>query len=535
MKDKALKLAKRGIKVFPLIPNEKRPATKNGFKDATSDLQTVNEMWDLNPKANIGIPTGKVNNLTVIDVDTKKVPYELKGLYAFIVATPNGYHLYFKYNENLRQTTGLLDKVDVRNDGGYVVGAGSIVDGLEYEVIGVEKLKEIPQTILDLQKQPEPYMTPCVGNLMEGSRNDTLSRFGGMLRKQGADEQSIIEVLLNTNQSLCDPPLDDKEVERIASSVARYEIEPDTGDELENDYSTGSIKVNNLADKAYKFLIDNDKVFGTPTGIEGLDKIIVGLREGEVIAVNAAAKTGKSTLIHQIIYNLIKRDIPIGYASREMFPAQEVLPNLLSIEYKKDIREYKLTKQVIKDTIEPWPLWFSEGYGQFPLEYASAWMKRLQEDHGVKHFFFDHLHHMTTSEDWQEVVKLARGIKKASMKLGVCTIIIIQPPQIMEGQSLGLKTLRGGAGVGQAIDTVITLERQQGHRNIRKLSVTDSRSAVVRKQISKLKSNNIHLKYNPETTGMEEVEFKQDLMTGSNDQSSPATFEELDQRFKTFD
>jgi hypothetical protein len=44
MKQPALKLAERGIPVFPCGP-DKKPLTKNGFKDATSNLAQVREWW----------------------------------------------------------------------------------------------------------------------------------------------------------------------------------------------------------------------------------------------------------------------------------------------------------------------------------------------------------------------------------------------------------------------------------------------------------------------------------------------------------
>lgn len=53
--------------VFPLKPGGKTPLTRNGFKDATTDLEQITGWWTATPDANIGTPTGYA--FDVIDVD----------------------------------------------------------------------------------------------------------------------------------------------------------------------------------------------------------------------------------------------------------------------------------------------------------------------------------------------------------------------------------------------------------------------------------------------------------------------------------
>ena len=62
----SLKLARRGIPVFPCGP-DKRPLTPNGFKDASTDPDLVHEWWAEHPDALIGVPTGE--KFVVVDVD----------------------------------------------------------------------------------------------------------------------------------------------------------------------------------------------------------------------------------------------------------------------------------------------------------------------------------------------------------------------------------------------------------------------------------------------------------------------------------
>ena len=56
--DAALGYAARGWHVFPCKPRDKRPATPNGFKDATTDRLKIARWWNTNPAYNLAVATG---------------------------------------------------------------------------------------------------------------------------------------------------------------------------------------------------------------------------------------------------------------------------------------------------------------------------------------------------------------------------------------------------------------------------------------------------------------------------------------------
>jgi len=71
---KALAYARQGQPVFPCEPGGKRPLGRfapNGFKDATTDPDTIRRWWLETPDANIAVPTGLPTTATVLDVDIK--------------------------------------------------------------------------------------------------------------------------------------------------------------------------------------------------------------------------------------------------------------------------------------------------------------------------------------------------------------------------------------------------------------------------------------------------------------------------------
>src|SRR5215210_9347017 len=97
----ALAYAGRGVPVFPCEPGAKRPLTRNGHWDATTDRRTIERWWGRQPSANIGLPTGKKSGIVVLDVDVDDGGLES-------LAKLEG--------------AGLLGPgLDVRCEGGYVV------------------------------------------------------------------------------------------------------------------------------------------------------------------------------------------------------------------------------------------------------------------------------------------------------------------------------------------------------------------------------------------------------------------------------
>jgi len=91
-----------------------------------------------NPKV-VCVLTGKKNGITVFDFDSKEKYEEVIDKYpiledCFTVSTKKGYHVYVKYNENYKQTTNEKEKIDIRNDGGFVFGSGTRTeDGSKYK------------------------------------------------------------------------------------------------------------------------------------------------------------------------------------------------------------------------------------------------------------------------------------------------------------------------------------------------------------------------------------------------------------------
>ena len=144
----ALDLAAKGLRVFPLVENGKTPLFPGWPRKATTDRDTIKSWWvdgvtGWQQDFNIGVATG--HGLVVLDVDVKdgkpgmtslSVLELMHGGFATgVVETPSGGRHYYLFTPRpIRNSVcKLADGVDVRGEGGYVVGPGSMIDGRAYE------------------------------------------------------------------------------------------------------------------------------------------------------------------------------------------------------------------------------------------------------------------------------------------------------------------------------------------------------------------------------------------------------------------
>lgn len=148
----ARRYAEAGIAVFPVEVNGKKPITPNGFYDATTEKEKIDEWWS-QADYNVAFSPGE-NNLFVIDLDPD---YELPGdlPLTYTVCTPRGgKHLYF---EGSGPTTAskIGTHVDTRGEGGYVLVPPSIVNGQAYRLEKPLTYAPIPAWVLEAVKKSE--------------------------------------------------------------------------------------------------------------------------------------------------------------------------------------------------------------------------------------------------------------------------------------------------------------------------------------------------------------------------------------------
>jgi putative DNA primase/helicase len=241
MLDYAVLLAGVGWPVFP-CDREKRPLTEHGFYDATTEISVIRSWWSRRPWANLAISTGP-SCLAVLDFDLAKGGREslsdlIKKVGPNVYDTlrvktgGGGLHCYFSVPSGvaLRSSVGELGQgLDIRSIGGYVVAPPSLhISGHRYafdwETWG--RPAPLPDPLMamlqDTRRAPPPVAGKSPTVYRKGERNSSLASLAGTMRRRGMTVVEISAALHAVNRDRYDPPMTERDVDLIASSVSRY-------------------------------------------------------------------------------------------------------------------------------------------------------------------------------------------------------------------------------------------------------------------------------------------------------------------------
>ena len=189
------------------------------FQHARASIETI-QQWATR-QSNVGIVTGAVSGLIVLDLDSAQAAAEAarRGLPdTLTVDTGKGQHVYFAHpGGTIGNRAGIFPGADLRGDGGFVVAPGSIhPSGRPYEWRNPPSLFDLaapPKWLLDLLAKPEPKSTAepprttsaygeraidgelsALRRASNGERNDALNRAAFNLAQLAAggviDEES---------------------------------------------------------------------------------------------------------------------------------------------------------------------------------------------------------------------------------------------------------------------------------------------------------------------------------------------------------
>lgn len=220
----------------------KHPVKKHWKDNPIQSLNEINPLMIDREYANLGVVTG--NGLVVVDIDPKNGGIEsfkmIEHLFnpTFTVVTGSGgYHFYYylpsDYNKAVSNRVNVLNGIDVRGDGGFVVAPGSLhKSGNLYEIAddSLSAIQVIGTELLDLITKEKSYehASPIQNNselvdyFGEGERNYKMAAIAGNLFRQGLSIDGVRDSLLSINDSVCSPPLSGKEVESIVKSISKY-------------------------------------------------------------------------------------------------------------------------------------------------------------------------------------------------------------------------------------------------------------------------------------------------------------------------
>lgn len=463
----AVRYAALGWSVIPLKPNSKEPLipwlefqTRRPSKDELMK-------WFLGTQNNIGIVTGTVSRICVLDVDTTVLSKSVSTASSPItVLTKRGRHLYFQYGGETNSASRIAEHVDVRGEGGFVVGPGSVVGGHRYRfvnsVIRPDLLSPFPRELLDGVSQPstdgnggrnakqEDWLSEALEGLREGNRNATFTSIVGRLHRDRHTSSSIL-TLLRPHAEQHSFPLG--ELENVIQSVTKYQ----NG----NGQSQGG-EIYSGGDKA-----------------EDIEEFLKGEEKVEWIVESLISKNGIGFIagLPESLKTWITIDLAIEAArggtwmgmkvsrTKTLFVDQERFIGETRRRFKKimkgkgvksgDVKDY-LTIQVGSTT-------------RLNLDDSFTAFRRKLQDIRPGLLIVDSFATFSTvaENDRQEVQKVLERVKQIRQEFG-CTVLLIDHENKgvlnpdMQGDMPNMFSIVGSVGKPAAAELVLTVRRDKG-------------------------------------------------------------------------
>jgi len=237
----AVEYHRLGLSIIPCKQGSKEPLLKSWkqYQQKQVDTKTLESWIKKYPTANIGLLTGSVNKLTVVDIDFAvedlKEFFSEFGEAMLVSRTPSGgVHLYYQANGE-RNQSDKTRKIDVRGEGGYVITPPSYNASKKasYEFI-LGELSQIKQlvpckatlTAKSPQKEFSESIKKEAGNkILEGERDNKLFLHLKEMALTVESQQELEHMARNYNNEMMQPPLPEAQVLSKVHNIWNMKLE----------------------------------------------------------------------------------------------------------------------------------------------------------------------------------------------------------------------------------------------------------------------------------------------------------------------
>ncbi len=226
-------------------------------------------------------------------------------------------------------------------------------------------------------------------------------------------------------------------------------------------------------------ILDGEVEVGLNTGYPDLNKLIVGLKPGEMFVLAARPSIGKTTYALNLIRNVAMGPQHRGvlFFSLEM-TAEQIARKLLCMEaevpessfYDKSFRQQDITKLTQAVSNFKKSNIFIDPTAGLTIAEMRAKARRLKSQHDIELICIDYLQLMKAGikvdSRQQEVAEISSGVKKLAKDLGVPVVVLAQLNREVEKTGGGmtqpkLSNLRESGAIEQDADVVAFLHRNR--------------------------------------------------------------------------
>ena len=335
-------LLEKGFSIIPVGPDKKSILEWKDYQAFAPDMDDVRRWYERFNRMGVGIVTGSVSGIIVVDIDVKGkkpttqdlidagLPITKESISGTTVAKTGGggSHIYFAYSDSdIRNSAGIVSgdgwSVDIRGEGGYVVAPPSLHEsGNRYRWLRNETINQLPIELAEFLKsesqkpQREKFVMPDI--IPPGQKHDYLVRLAGKLMQSSKFTVDELFLVLKSTLDMRQSPDDkdrvpDSNIKSIASDVvARIESGAWQGAKAEEK----PLAYNVLSGEDLWNDLQEPMTDGVGIGMPGLDDI-GGLKPG-FYTIAARPGAGKSTYLAQCTNAILEADMSVMIISTEL-------------------------------------------------------------------------------------------------------------------------------------------------------------------------------------------------------------------------
>lgn len=454
---------KNNISIIPVGKNKRPLIVWKEYQERKATLEEVDAWFKQFPDMQIGIVTGKISNLIVVDVEKGGDPSWLPPT-AVAKTGGDGWHYYYSYVPGVTNKARIRELIDIRGDGGYCIAPPSCSDKGNYEWRVQTQPVIFPQYLFtdkpDSIFKPEFAMNnQQYSGAQQGSRNDSMARYiGSVLRSVHPSEWDTIgwqQVQLANSKNL--PPLPDRELRTTFESIKNAERRSNQFKwQREQAHTTDPNDLWNDADDEVVHFSESARRHAVnilekiPTGFPMFDEALGGgVNDGDLVVISGQTGHGKTTMAQTMTFNMTDQVFPCLWFSYEV-----LTPYLWSKFQSMGMRE---------DTLVYIP--FKHVTGN--ISWITKKILESKQKYFTKTVFIDHLgflepglnddRRMSRDNYSLYMGRICRELKRLAVQE---KIIIVLLAHLKKTEEESVNDLYGSVAIGQESDAVFMVKRE---------------------------------------------------------------------------
>lgn len=488
--EQAKKYRSNGWSVIPIEKSTKDPAVKwKKYQTEYAKDEEIKE-WFEKEDLNVGIVTGKLSNLGIVDADGADGLTQLKklGLHSpFTVITGSGKQLYYKLGE-LNNTVKKWTGLDTRGEGGYVVAPPSVhPNGRKYSwttghVPNLSTLPEWPTSKLSTthvnkvsittpSHQSNP-ISSILNGVSSGNRHAALIKMACYLIPRHNYDYTK-HALLEWNKKNSPPIAEDEVVKQLNDVYGRFKKGQYT-----STYQPPQEPINEVKEiesfsprehlQQYVQRLSEPSGVGQielPTGILELDEATWGLKRGELYTIGARPGVGKSSLFVNVASNLCKNGKRVLFFSTEM-SHEELFNKFIAIG--AEVPAFSFVSRTFTEDDQRKRDAYLPIFEKFSLDIINIYEPNAQavrqavDKYQPDVVLFDHIQHIAGGDhEYKDLSKFTRSLKSIAMETNTAFLVASQLHRgaVADGVTPELHHLKGCGTIEEESQVVILLHK----------------------------------------------------------------------------